>query len=84
MRRRRPGLAARLTAPVAWADPACNAIADWGERHPWVWFPIGPPDPRKPLGPREHTWLVVTSLLGTVAFEAVASARGTLATGREL
>ncbi len=84
MSRRGPGLAGRLTAPMAWADPALDAYDDWAARHPWVWWPIGPPDQRKPLGLREHGWVLGMSLAGVATVEAVQAANGTRAAGAQL
>ena len=77
-------LVTRATAPLAGADPLLDRLADLGERHPWLWLGLTPPDPRRPLPVRAHVWILATGLAGATGVEAVAAARGELSQGRVL
>ena len=79
-----PGTLARVTAPLAPADPLFNRLNDLGERHPWLWLGMTPPDPRRPLPVRAHVWIAVTGVAGAALVELVAHRRGVLSSGSTL
>lgn len=87
MRRGSPILAVieRATRPFAALDPAFDAMADFArDRAPWMWLPLTPPDPRKPLPTSAHVWTVTTSFAGAALVEAPLAGQGQLASGRRL
>ena len=55
MLRRHPTFAARATEPLAFADGALNALQDrLNAAAPWMWWPVEPPSPRRPIPPAAH------------------------------
>ena len=74
----------RLTAPFARADPVFHALTDLGERHPWLWLGMRPPDPRRSLPAQAHVWYLGAGVVGFVLGELLELALGVRPIGRAL
>ena len=68
-----PGLADRLSRPLAAQDPSVNALHDrLNEAVPWLWWPLTVPSASARLGASEHALYAVHAGLGLVAVTLVA------------
>ena len=83
---RSPTLPARLTRPLAFADEPLNALQDrLNAAMPWVWWPLGRPNPRRPLPASAHLLAAVHIVGGTMLPEPLLRAfGGDLPTGGRL
>lgn len=60
-----PGLAERLTGPLAAADEAVNGVHDGlNAAVPWLWRPLAVPTPDEPLGPPHDVLYAVHAGVG--------------------
>lgn len=60
-----PDLAERLSAPLAGADDAVNAVHDrLNAAVPWLWTPLAVPRPEQRLGPSHHALYAAHAALG--------------------
>ncbi len=67
---------ARVTRPLARFDAPVNALNDLAaRRYRWMWWPIQPPRPDRPYGPREHAVYFGWSVVGFGIGEAAAASR---------
>ena len=79
-----PGLAERLTAPLAGADDAVNGLHDaLNAAVPWLWRPLDVPAPAEPLGaPHDALYAVHAAVgLGVLLLLAPRRMRGAAAVG---
>lgn len=82
LKRRPLGLVARATQPLAGADPAVAAFADFAERRArWLWFPLAPPDRSRPLPVSAHVYFAAVSLIGEAGAEGLLLRIGALPEG---